>query len=219
MRVSKHLFMNARIPDIPVAILGRPPEELRDLTAAVLNLHDANNATRHFQSTTHTIRRTAMFGYSYFNLARRDRTFVTIPPLLRSLCSECIEKLALAGCDNLGSAEQYTNVILSFYEKGYRLEPHEDVDQTHLTAEGTPADFFFGESVIGCVIQNDESSPSLPPGSFFVQTEGTRKVLDERPGLVYLLDGVLRRAPFLHGVTVVQKSRISVTFRTVHFRS
>ena len=41
--------------------------------------------------------------------------------------------------------------------------------------------------------------------------------LDEKPGMVFCLQGQLRRAPYYHGVSRVANRRISLTFRVVRF--
>ena len=44
------------------------------------------------------------------------------------------------------------------------------------------------------------------------------KVLDLDEGLVFLLNEKFRHKPYYHGVSRVEASRISVTFRTVQWR-
>lgn len=200
---------------LPTALIKRPDLYLHELRM----LRDT--AALHMQNSTFTKRETLTYGFSYFGLAKGDRSFIDIPPSLINLCGECIGALGRNGID-VGSTRDYTNVIASFYGPGYQLEPHVDVDRTHMQAEGSEANFYFGENVIGVVLHPDVSSGVDDPGSFYVADASSLSMspivkLDETPGLVYLLTGCQRRAPFAHGVTKVNHSRVSVTFRTVHF--
>ena len=174
----------------------------------------------HFQNTKNTKRETYTFGYSFFRMVEGDKTFVDIPPYLKNLCQKAID--ALGESYHLGLVSDYQNVIISIYQQGYFLEPHVDVDFSYQVAEGSPTDFYFGENVIGIVLEADAE------GHFYlVKVDSSEDRLSptllkpvelkEQSGLAYLLTGEQRREPFFHGVTQVQKRRISVTFRTVHF--
>ena len=161
------------------------------------------------QDTAKTKRKTCSFGYDYFTLLDGDKTFTPIPYYLEKLC-----KISIASFPekyNLGDYKNYLNVIVSFYENGYQLEPHIDVDMTDRFSDGKKTDFYFGEHVIGVVLQADET------GRFYISKEDEVMEVDEAVGTTFLLTGELRRKPYYHGVNVVTHSRISVTFRTVMF--
>lgn len=162
------------------------------------------------QNDGRTRRGTREYGYSYFRLENKNYTLAPIPDFLQSLG----EKV----CEELGYAPHYfNNVILSFYEKGYFLEPHEDVNDSMPNLKG----YFFDENVFGIVVEADETGHL-----YFVKDEVNRipqlnlkpvYELEEKNGTVYCLCGPFRKFPFFHGVTKVSNRRISVTFRTVNF--
>ncbi len=174
-----------------------------------------------FQNTATTLRSTVSFGYDYFSLDQSNRTFVPIPEYIQALCQACID--ALGNEDALGRAQDYKNVIVSIYQPGYQLEAHTDVAEGDQYADNTtqkPASFYFGDKIIGVILEVDET------GRFYIlrSNDNTYPIqgnklheLDETPGLTYLLCDRFRRSPFYHGVSQVKHSRMSITFRTVHF--
>lgn len=170
----------------------------------------------HFQDTGLTVRKTCSFGYDFFSLIDNDKTFVEIPLYLQELCRSCID--AFPANFNLGNAQNYLNVIVSFYNPGYVLEPHFDVDFSDRFIHDKHVDFYFGENVMGVILQADSQ------GRFYLlKSENNLQdripivELNEDAGTVFLLQGVTRRKPYYHGVSLVAHSRISVTFRTVSF--
>ncbi|HSW70591.1 MAG TPA: 2OG-Fe(II) oxygenase, partial [Gammaproteobacteria bacterium] len=161
-----------------------------------------------------TQRDTFQFGYDYFSMAKDDFSMVPIPSYLRDLCQACIS--AFGKQYELGAAEDYENVMVSRYRPGYQLEPHMDVDVSDQFTDGKKVNFYFGETVLGVVLQ-----PDLDGKLFVIDAEIHDKLsspvffLNEQMGTAYLLNGKYRRHPYLHGVSKVRDHRISVTFRTV----
>lgn len=165
------------------------------------------------QSDPYTVRDTLTFGYDYFSLIEGRVQFTAIPEYLQELCQNCIE--ALDQKYNLGSYQDYSNIIISVYREGYHLQPHVDVDPSE------DATFYFGENVVGVVLESDsEGQLYFVEATSEMDAAGKKPlvVLPENNGLVYLLNGTARRKPYFHGVTTVKKTRISVTFRTVKFK-
>lgn len=162
----------------------------------------------YWQVRENTHRLTYNFGYDYFQMRESDYTYVPIPPYLADLCRECLEALGMEAT----SAKDYDNIIVSYYKAGDRLEPHFDVDISWPVTGGQPVNFYFGEDVIGVVLEPDAA------GRFYLLDPNGQVLeeLDEKAGMVFLLSGEVRRQPYRHGVSVVQESRVSVTFRTVH---
>ncbi|MBY0462618.1 MAG: hypothetical protein K2Q34_05515 [Alphaproteobacteria bacterium] len=163
-------------------------------------------------------KRTILVMIDYFNLVKGDNAFTKIPPYLMDLCGVSID--AFGPLYKLGNAEDYLNVIISVYHKDYQLEPHVDVDFSDRITDGKFVDFYFGKNVIGVVLRPDSK------GQFYIIESSAEKPqhdlshairLDEKPGTAFLLTGPLRRKPYYHGVSLVENSRISVTFRTVQF--
>lgn len=181
-------------------------------------LQKDNNKKIAFQKTSKTMRKTYSLGYDYFALSDGIDTFTPIPDYLKMLCQECIHSFSKEY--QLGKAEDYLNVIVSFYEPGYRLEPHVDVDFSDRITDGKHVNFYFGENVLGIILQAD------PTGKLYFLKSDEESLLDnqekflelnEFSGMTYLLNQHLRRKPFYHGVSQVTEHRLSVTFRTVKF--
>lgn len=171
------------------------------------------------QDSATTKRKTYSFGYNYFSLLENNRNFTLIPTYLQTLCQQCIDSFPKELA--LGEAQDYKNAIVSFYEPGYSLEPHYDVDVDQYT-EGKDVDFYFGENIIGVILVADSSGKL-----YFSQTDDDSKrleapklfELEEKLGTTYLMAGKYRRKPYYHGVSKVDKLRISVSFRTIQFSS
>lgn len=169
------------------------------------------------QNNEFTERETLTFGYDYFSLVDGDNSFTPIPDYITELCQHCCA--AFDTSSTLPSYKDYLNVIVSIYRSGYQLEPHIDVDVSELTTDGKPVDFYFGEHVLGVILHPDdegklymvesETDPKIETEPFYV--------LDEKLGTAFLINGLLRRKPYFHGVSKVKDLRISVTFRTVTF--
>jgi hypothetical protein len=177
---------------------------------------DPSSGAINFQNDDLTIRKTRSFGYDFFSLINNNKKFVQIPLYLKELCRLCIH--SFPADFNLGNPQDYLNIIVSFYHSGYLLEPHFDVDFSDRFVDGKQADFYFGENVIGVILQADSH------GRFYIlksendlQDRINIMELNEEVGTVFLLQGDLRRKPYYHGVSQVMHSRISVTFRTVSF--
>jgi hypothetical protein len=161
------------------------------------------------QNDPRTRRNTREYGYSFFKMMNGDFTY-TAPPLFLQELGACI-------CDSLGHEPvDFTNIILSYYERGFHLEPHVDVSEKDLYDK---AAFYFGEKVYGIVIEADSMGHL-----YFVKWEkGLIPPLDllpvyalqESPGLVFCLEGDLRKTPYFHAVSPISDKRISITFRTV----
>lgn len=186
--------------------IGRlSPEALAHYTPLILEELNLGTA---FQNDLRTQRKTRELGYSFFKMMEGDFTYSSPPQHLNELGQEV--------CRALGHPKvEFTNFILSFYDPGYHLEPHFDMDESGLDKYG----FCWGEEVFGLIIEPD------PTGHlYYVKYEGKESVpplnldpiysLKEEPGTVFLMRGKFRHAPYNHGVQQVSKRRISVTFRT-----
>ena len=163
------------------------------------------------QDTERTHRGTREYGYHYFKLEEGDFSFSPLPGFLNDLGREV--------CLGLGhGTRDFTNVILSVYEEGFHLEPHIDTDFSDLPKKK----YCYGEHVYGLILEADPTGrlyfirddvnliPSLDLSPFYS--------VAEKPGGIFCLNGALRRTPYFHGVSKVSRRRISITFRTVHFR-
>lgn len=162
------------------------------------------------QNDGRTRRDTREYGYSFFKMERGDFSYSPPPPFFQELGAHI--------CKALGHEPvEFTNIILSRYEKGFHLEPHVDVNAKNLYGDGS---FYFDENVYGLVIEPD------PTGHlYFVkwEGEGLRPPLnlepvfsiDEHQGTIFCLQGDLRKTPYFHAVSPVSQHRISITFRTV----
>lgn len=170
------------------------------------------------QVTPYTNRKTISFGHDYFKLAENDRTFTEIPECLVKLCKGLVESFSEQY--NLPDYEKFTNVIISIYDKGYKLEPHVDVSHLNMAVGDKPVNFYFGEHVIGVILKADKVGHLYITQSLNNEKPHNQSPileLQETTGLGYLLTGQLRYKPFYHGVTSVKNLRISVTYRTVEF--
>lgn len=162
------------------------------------------------QNDGRTRRCTREYGYSFFRLENGDYTLSPIPPFFQEL-GELV-------CKEFGyPSDTFTNVILSYYDQGYHLEPHEDINDSMPIQKG----YFFDEQVFGIVIEADATGHL-----FFVKDEINRIPLltlepvyhlQEEKGTIYCLEGPFRKFPYFHGVTEVTNKRISITFRKVIF--
>ena len=162
------------------------------------------------QSDGRTNRLTREYGYSFFKMEQGDRSYDPPP--------EFLEELGRKVCEQLGHPPQhFTNYIISLYETGFYLEPHVDInsDDPH------EAGFYFSDNVYGLVLEADDSGHL-----YFIrhEDEGAPPLnglpvcsLDEKAGMVFCLQGELRRTPYYHAVSRVAKRRVTVTFRAVHF--
>jgi hypothetical protein len=171
-------------------------------------LDELTEGTSH-QNGKRTNRITKEYGYSFFKLAKGDRSFTPPPDFLVELANQA--------CDALGHPRiEFTNFIISLYEKGYNVEPHVDVD-----VEKPLKGFHFGNRIYGVVIEADEQGHL-----YFIVHEGKGQPpldgepiyeVEEAPGLVFCIEGELRSAPYYHAVSPAANRRISLTFREVHF--
>lgn len=197
-----------------------PTVILPDFDSTSIKQELISQTGQHFhQQGVYTNRKTDTFGYDYFKMADGDFTFTPIPEVLTKLCDKIHKAFAATGY-NVSGCDNYKNVIVSYYEQGYQLEPHIDVDSIYKSTNGKPVNFYFGEDILGVIVEADTQG-----GLYFVQSDDAAKVrqphqqaiysLEEAPGLAYLLTGKLRHAPYYHGVSAIQRSRMSITFRTV----
>ena len=176
-----------------------------------------------YQITAETNRMSYSFGYDYFRMEVGDYTYAPIPGPLQVLLREGLESLKAVAKVKNSNPQAYQSCIVSIYQTGGQLEPHVDVDSPKDTSLVNPRDFFFGDEVIGVILEADRD------GKFYLlesKSEGPQSYdrnraiyLDEEAGTVFLLSGPRRRAPFFHGVSPVKGRRISVTYRTVSFLS
>lgn len=163
------------------------------------------------QDDSRTRRDTRQYGLNFFKMLSGDFSY-TPPP-------EFFQQLGAHICKALGHEPptEFTNIILSVYEKDFHLEPHVDVNVKDLYGN---APFYFGERVYGIVIEPD------PTGHlYFIKWEGEGLVppveiepiysLQEKAGAIFCLEGDLRQTPYFHAVSPVSNRRISITFRTV----
>lgn len=159
------------------------------------------------QNDGRTHRNTREYGYSFFKMENGDFSYVPPPAFLNALGYEI--------CKALGHApEEFTNIILSLYEEGFHLEPHVDINATD-PHQG----YYFDENVYGIIIEADSTGHL-----YFVRDEvnwvpplNLEPVysLEERPGVIFCLQGKYRKFPYFHGVSKISKRRISLTFRKV----
>jgi hypothetical protein len=164
------------------------------------------------QDDGRTRRNTREYGFSFFKLEQDDYTYIPPPDFLQELGAHI--------CSAFGHPPQpFTNIIVSLYEEGFHLEPHID---THAAMPNRRA-YFFTDRVYGIIIEADASGHlffvkdeehAIPPLNLEPVYE-----LEEEKGMIFCLEGVLRTAPFFHGVTPVTNRRLSITFRSVIFPS
>lgn len=162
------------------------------------------------QNDARTQRNTREYGYSFFKMLQGDFSYASPPPFFQELGAHI--------CKAFGHEPiEFTNIILSYYEEGFHLEPHVDVSVQDLYGN---APFYFDENVYGIVIESD------PTGHlYFVKWEGDGLMLPldleplysltEFPGIAFCLQGEFRKTPYFHAVSRVSHRRISITFRTV----
>lgn len=162
------------------------------------------------------------FGYSFDAMRNGNNIFTPFPEIVESICVEALARLSEATGEALPPAADFTNCIISHYKAGQSLPLHIDIGKEQTTQRGKQLGFYFGEQVIGIVLQADEK------GNFFIQQAKDGKLpiynaeealpLPEEDGSIFILQGAGRFAPYYHGVTPVKNERISLTFRTVEFR-
>jgi len=201
---------------IPTAILN-----LELIRETLQKFHSEQKHTnQHFQDTASTLRETVLYGYDYFSLEENNQTFTLIPDYIQTLCQACIDAFGNQHC--LGEAQDYKNIIISLFKPGYQLEAHTDVASGDQFSDNTiqkPANFYFGDRIIGVILEVDEEGRFylLESDSDTYPVKGRLLFeLDEKQGLTYLICDRFRRRPFYHGVSKVKRFRMSVTFRTVH---
>ncbi|MEI8365459.1 MAG: hypothetical protein WCF65_03480 [Parachlamydiaceae bacterium] len=169
--------------------------------------------TREFthQEDSRTHRDTLHYGFNFFKMLSGDFSYDSPPEFLQHLGTHI--------CYAFGHEPpaEFTNIILSVYDKGFYLEPHVDVSIKDLYGN---APFYFGERVYGIVIEPD------PTGHlYFSKWEGGGLVppldiesiysVEEQAGTIFCLEGDFRQTPYFHAVSPVSNHRISITFRTV----
>lgn len=202
------------------ALISSVSEKLKELFQ--------NQHLFHSQKDERTIRDTIQYGYNFFKLEQGDLTYAPIPEFLHDLGNEI---LAAFGFENV---LPFDNVIISVYESGYHLEPHEDTDivresnnsinlnQHYTDRMENRKEYAFAENIFGVVIVADGSGrfyilhdPSSTNSTVSIEKAETVFELNESPGVAFMLSGEARRRPFLHGVSEVCDRRVSVTFRHV----
>jgi hypothetical protein len=162
------------------------------------------------QNDSRTRRDTRQYGLNFFKMLNNDFGYSPPPAFFQELGAHI--------CKTLGHEPvEFTNIILSFYEKDFHLEPHVDVNAKDLYGN---APFYFGERVYGIVIE-----PDLTGHLYFAKWEGEGLVppldiepvyeLKEEVGTIFCLERDFRKTPYFHAVSPVSKRRISITFRTV----
>ncbi len=162
------------------------------------------------QDNARTRRNTREYGFSFFKMLNSDFGYSSPPEFFQTLGAHI--------CKALGHEPvEFTNIILSVYEKDFHLEPHVDVNQKDLYGD---VPFYFGERVYGIVIEPD------PTGHlYFAKWEGEGLTppldiepiysIDEQAGSIFCLEGDFRQTPFFHAVSPVSNKRITITFRTL----
>lgn len=162
------------------------------------------------QNDARTRRDTRQYGFNFFKMLNGDFSYLAPPTFFQELGAHI--------CKAFGHEPvEFTNIILSLYEKDFHLEPHVDVNAKDLYGN---APFYFGERVYGIVVESD------PTGHlYFVKWEGEGLAppldiepvysLKEEEGTIFYLEGAFRKTPYFHGVSKVSNRRISITFRTV----
>jgi hypothetical protein len=159
------------------------------------------------QNDSRTHRDTREYGYSFFQMENGDFNYTPPPEFLNALGNEI--------CHAFGHpSKEFTNIILSFYDEGFHLKPHIDTNSSSPHRE-----YYFDEKVYGIIIEAD------PNGHLYFIRDDVNTIppldcdpiysLDEKPGTIFCLQGLYRRAPYFHGVSKVSNRRISITFRKV----
>lgn len=185
----------------------------------ILSLIFSDAAQPHNQHNHRTKRQTLNFGYDFVKLRLGDKRFTPIPLSLQTLCEDAVRSLQRKVDHPLPSAEAFKNCIISIYKHGDKLEPHIDTDRPGLDKYG----FCFGDDIIGVILEADRN------GKFYIQEAPANSrrphfdaarafILPEQDGTAFLLNGEARRSPYFHGVSPVDKRRISVTFRSVELK-
>lgn len=197
------------------------PKTNKEIKKSIQRLLDgADNQFR--QKGKATKRQTTEYGYIFRKLRQGDNSFTPFPDELVELCSLALKELSDKTNLKLPSVEdiiQRGNCIVSDYETGDELAPHIDYDEARAKCRGEDLSFYFGESIIGVVLEADES------GKLYIQPSSKERhhnphkaqKIDEQDGSVFLLHGKARH-DFEHGVTPISKKRLSVTFRTIEWR-
>lgn len=171
-------------------------------------------SSRDLQVSECTVRETIEFGHSFIKMRRGDfSSYDPLPQFLVDLCQYAIGKLEAAGEPPLPPATDFNNCILSVYQPGYKLEPHIDQNRKNAGDRG----FYFGDVIIGIILRPDTQSRFyIHETSVKEELPACRKIfIDESIGTVFVLNGSNRS--FFHGVAPVERSRISLIFRSTHF--
>ena len=160
------------------------------------------------QNDRRALRSTREYGYSFFKMMNGDFTYCPPPEFLQELGRRVCQALS-------HPSREFTNIILSYYGEGFHLMPHVDTNPK----DHPNKNYYFDEPVYGLILEPDSSghlyfvydeintapSPELPP----------ILSLEEKPGMIFCLQGDYRKSPYYHGVSKVLNRRISITFRTV----
>lgn len=159
------------------------------------------------QNDSRTRRDTRQYGFNFFKMLKGDFSYSAPPDFYQQL-GELI-------CIAFGHEPvEFTNVILSVYEKDFYLEPHVDVNIKNPYGE---APFYFGERVYGIVIEPDATGHL-----YFAKWEGEGLVppldipsiysLNEQVGTIFALKDLLDKRP-----TFMQSLRSPTTAYPLHF--
>ncbi len=197
------------------------PKTNKEMKKSIRRLLDGAD-NQFIQKGKATKRQTTEYGYVFQKLRQGDDSFTPFPDELVTLCALALRELGDKTNLKLPSVEDITqrgNCIISDYETGDELAPHIDYDKARAKYRGQDLSFYFGESVIGVVLEADES------GTLYIQPSSKERrhnphkaqKIDEHDGSIFLLNGRARN-DFEHGVTPVKEKRLSVTFRTVEWR-
>jgi hypothetical protein len=173
------------------------------------------------QDSTNSTRLVHQFGYNALKLLHGDRTRTPIPGFLQHLCGVAIGQFNGKGGKQLPPVENFTNCLISDYRRGQKLGAHIDEHATQKRSHGKTPEFFFGDDIVGVILKADASGRL-----YFIESDKPHPAykpdkavhVPEEDGVAFLMTGDLRREPFSHGVTKVEDRRVSVTYRTVHFR-
>ncbi|MCH9633548.1 MAG: hypothetical protein S4CHLAM7_02760 [Chlamydiae bacterium] len=191
----------------PIPLSNLAPDVLASFESQILSEVQSEVTTQNDQRTH---RSTREYGYSFFKMEKNDFSYTPPPEFLQKLGAEVAKSLKQ-------EPTEFTNIILSVYNKSFHLEPHVDVSKKDRYGD---AQFYFGENVYGLVVEPDPTGhlyfvewndKSLAPP---LNLEKIYEVPEEK-GSTFCLQGDYRESPYFHGVSEVTHQRISLTFRTV----
>lgn len=164
-------------------------------------------------------------GYRFEDMLKGERNFIPFPKVITDICQRAISALTSQSGENIPSVDNFTNCIISQYNKGSNgiLKYHIDMNKGHPYARGELRDFHWGEHIIGVVLHADPGKKGArlclqPPENGRSPAFNYKAAIQipEEDGTVFLLKGEARNKWF-HGVKGGKGNRLSLTYRSVEF--